>query len=87
MRSTEPTCAPTDVGRRAADVHLVGDVGVERVRHVRRQRDRGDALDLVAERDREVRRGLDPRAGHGVPAERLEGDADLDRGRVGRERQ
>ncbi len=63
---------------------VVRDVGVEGVRH----RDRCARLGEVdiGQRDREVRRGLDPGAGHDVTTDRLEPDGHLDGRGLGGER-
>ncbi len=68
------------------DVRVLGEVGVQGVRHVRRDGHRadralGEGLDdrSGAERERQVGHRLGPRAGHGVVPERLEGQHELDR--------
>ena len=68
------------------DVELARDVGVECVRRERWFGERGDRPGQVpAECEGQHRGGLDPRAGDGVPTERLERDAGLDRRVLGRQ--
>ena len=75
--STDPTRSPTDVAGDGAEVHRVGDVGVHGV-STRVAGAGRHAVHLATERERQVGRRLDPRAGHRVAAERLEGDRHLD---------